>query len=272
MKLRSGNKVRFLAFFIMLITFFSITVHAYAHIPCMCNKPQDQCECFIQLGDKGPAVKQIIKILVNEGYLKKPRKSAEFTSEVIEAVIKFQNDHNLECTGWMDDETLDVLLFNELPDPSAKYEEERWGDIVFIPTDGGIRYHIDPNCCEMHHPRMITRVNAEKLGISLCGWEKETNVSGLNVFSFSSAGIGRRILPDEYYIEESSLQTSGFTGERSLHSDNIESIYIGNKNSHVFHKATCSSVNSMSEKNKIKLATRDEAIEKGFRPCSKCNP
>ncbi len=272
MKLRARNYIRFLTFFIMLIASFSITVHAYAYIPCMCKKSPDQCECFIQLGDKGPAVKQIIKILVDEGYLKKPRKSSEFTSEVEDAVMKFQADHNLERTGRMDDETLDTLLFDELPDPSVQYEEERWSDIVFIPTDGGIRYHINPNCCDMHHPRMITRVNAEKLRISLCGLETNNNVSALNVLNFSSAGIGHRILPDEYYIEESSLQASGFTSERSLQSDDTERIYIGNKNSHVFHKATCSSVKSMSEKNKIELATRDEAIEKGFRPCSKCNP
>ena len=43
---------------------------------------------------------------------------------------------------------------------------------------------------------MITRVNAEKLRISLCGLETNNNVSALNVLNFSSAGIGHRILPD----------------------------------------------------------------------------
>ena len=272
MELRTRNKIRFLALFVMFIALFSITIDAYAHIPCMCNNAPDQCVCFIQLGDKGLAVEQIIYNLKNNGYIKKPRKKTEFTLEVKEAVLKFQADHNLKCTGWMDDETLDALLFNILPDPSVKYEEERWRDIVFVPTDGGKRYHLDPHCCDMHHPRMITRVNAEKLGISHCGLKSEPYASDLNVLGFSSAGLGARILPDEYYIDENSLHASALPVERSLLSDNTEEIYIGNKNSHVFHKTTCSSAKSMSAKNKIEFTTRDEAIEKGYKPCSKCNP
>ncbi len=268
MELRTRSRKRLPAFFMLLIGLFSITIHAYAHIPCMCHNPPDRCECFIQLGDKGFAVEQIIDKLKNEGYIKKPIKKSEYTIEVKEAVLKFQADHNLECTGWMDDETLDALLFNTLPDPSMKYEEERWRDIVFVPTDGGKRYHLDPNCCEMHHPRMITRVNAEKLRISHCGLKSEPYASDLNVLSFSSAGLGPRILPDEYYIEEDSFQALGLTVERSLHSDN----YIGNKKTHIFHKATCSSAKSMSEKNKIEFVSRDEAIKQGFEPCGKCNP
>lgn len=49
-------------------------------------------------------------------------------------------------------------------------------------------------------------------------------------------------------------------------------LYIGNKNSHVFHYATCSGVKSMSEKNKVEFNTREEAVEKGYTPCSSCNP
>lgn len=67
--------------------------------------------------------------------------------------------------------------------------------------------------------------------------------------------------------------------ETEKHSDNIieedkENIdaesYIGNKNSKIFHKEDCSS--TVSEKNKIDLNTRKEAISKGFRPCKRCNP
>lgn len=48
--------------------------------------------------------------------------------------------------------------------------------------------------------------------------------------------------------------------------------YIGNKNSHVFHYAECSGVKSMSEKNKVRFVTREEAVEAGYTPCSQCNP
>ena len=48
--------------------------------------------------------------------------------------------------------------------------------------------------------------------------------------------------------------------------------YIGNKNSKIFHHASCSSVSRMSEKNKVCFATREEAIAAGYRPCKICKP
>jgi len=46
--------------------------------------------------------------------------------------------------------------------------------------------------------------------------------------------------------------------------------YIGNKNSHKFHKPSCSSL--PNEENRVYFATREEAIGKGYEPCKKCNP
>ena len=49
--------------------------------------------------------------------------------------------------------------------------------------------------------------------------------------------------------------------------------YIANKNTKKFHYPYCSSVSSMSEKNKWYYeGTRDELISKGYQPCKKCNP
>ena len=48
--------------------------------------------------------------------------------------------------------------------------------------------------------------------------------------------------------------------------------YIGNRNTKKFHYANCSSVGEMKEKNKVPIATRDEAISKGYVPCKRCNP
>ena len=107
---------RFLAFFVAFVTLFLISIPAYAHIPCMCDNPPDQCTCFIQLGDKGLAVEKIIQRLKDIGYLKKSVKKKEFTPEVKQAVLQFQADNDLECTSWMDDETLNALLADVLPD------------------------------------------------------------------------------------------------------------------------------------------------------------
>ncbi len=46
------------------------------------------------------------------------------------------------------------------------------------------------------------------------------------------------------------------------------SVYIGNKNSKVLHKPHCSSL--PSEENQVEFDDYDEAIEAGYRPCSRC--
>ena len=264
MELRTRFRIRLFAFFILLITLFLITIHAHAHIPCMCNNPPDQCTCFIQLGDKGFAVEQIVSVLRGKGYLKNTDIKSTFTPEVKQAVIQFQTDYGLKCTGWMDDETLDAMLFDILPDESIQYPTEFWSAICFVPTDGGKRHHSDPACSGMLNPRMISRVNAISLGIKPCG---KDNCKKSVPLTYSSLGLEPRNLPNSYYAKEETI-----ISDRSLLSDNIESTYIGNKNSHVFHLSICSSAKNMSDKNKIEFTTRDEAIGKGYKPCGKCNP
>lgn len=51
-----------------------------------------------------------------------------------------------------------------------------------------------------------------------------------------------------------------------------QSQYFGNKNSFVFHAPNCSSVDEMKKSNKVIFNQRQEAIDKGYKPCSKCNP
>ena len=48
--------------------------------------------------------------------------------------------------------------------------------------------------------------------------------------------------------------------------------YLASKNSQVFHKAGCKSAATISAKNVIRYATRDEAIAAGKHPCHECNP
>lgn len=49
-------------------------------------------------------------------------------------------------------------------------------------------------------------------------------------------------------------------------------VYIGNRNSKVFHFPSCQSVADMKEKNKIPFAAREDAVAAGYRPCRRCNP
>lgn len=52
-----------------------------------------------------------------------------------------------------------------------------------------------------------------------------------------------------------------------------EANYICNKNTKKFHVPTCSSVDEMSEKNKLAVTlSREEVIAQGYVPCKRCNP
>ena len=52
----------------------------------------------------------------------------------------------------------------------------------------------------------------------------------------------------------------------------ITTPYVGNANSKVFHSAGCSSVRDMKAKNRVPLSSRESAIERGYKPCQRCNP
>jgi micrococcal nuclease len=52
----------------------------------------------------------------------------------------------------------------------------------------------------------------------------------------------------------------------------VASVYIGNRNSKIFHLPNCSSVGKMSEKNRVSIKTREDAIKEGFSPCKTCSP
>jgi len=54
--------------------------------------------------------------------------------------------------------------------------------------------------------------------------------------------------------------------------DTMAEGYVASKNSAVFHKAGCKSAAKISEKNRMRFATREEAIQAGKKPCAECRP
>ena len=52
--------------------------------------------------------------------------------------------------------------------------------------------------------------------------------------------------------------------------DAIQTSYIGNKNSKIFHVNICSTL--PAENNRVYFKNREEAIESGYRSCKRCNP
>lgn len=57
---------------------------------------------------------------------------------------------------------------------------------------------------------------------------------------------------------------------KNLPEQKQDNMYIGNKNSLKFHRSDCKSL--PYEKNRVYFKTRDEAVENGYTPCSKCQP
>ena len=60
--------------------------------------------------------------------------------------------------------------------------------------------------------------------------------------------------------------------EQNSSSENTKVEYVGNLNTHIFHKSTCGSVGTMKDENKIIFEGRDAAINDGYTPCKRCNP
>ena len=71
--------------------------------------------------------------------------------------------------------------------------------------------------------------------------------------------------------EESPSQSA--ESASSANGSSQEQDYILNTSSHKFHLPTCSSVEDMSEKNKLSYhGTREDLLAQGYTPCGNCNP
>lgn len=67
--------------------------------------------------------------------------------------------------------------------------------------------------------------------------------------------------------------TSALSDQPKEENESVEDIlYIGNKNSMIFHKKDCDSISKMRAKNKVEFAKREQAIEQNYKPCKSCNP
>lgn len=79
-------------------------------------------------------------------------------------------------------------------------------------------------------------------------------------------------------LSESSTQkvttkTAPGAADKSSSSGQKDATYILNKNSHKFHRPSCSSVDSMKESNKIYSSdSREAIIADGYSPCKRCKP
>ena len=145
------STMRYMVLFLLLAVFLmtgTAQAAGRSYIPCDCAGAA--CQCFIQLGDTGSAVNQIISILIEKGYLASDASASSYSTAVEAAVKQFQSDHLLPASGVMDDDTLTLLLWG-LP-PEKLDESNSAVQTVYIPTDGGRKRHLKATCSSMYNP------------------------------------------------------------------------------------------------------------------------
>lgn len=106
-------------------------------------------------------------------------------------------------------------------------------------------------------------------GVLMEGYSVEDNGKGINYCVYAyNVQPGVKI---DYKTGDSKLSSS--KANASSDADSEKQTYIVNTNTKKFHKPSCSSVKSMSTKNKKKYTGyRKNLIDNGYNPCKNCNP
>ncbi len=146
------------------------------------------------------------------------------------------------------------------------------------------------------HPHQETLDSLKTMGVMLFRTDKQGTIVAVSDGKLLTFGTGRNTMADLYKApqlmpteapvtrsipepeqtegteSQDLIILPGFTPAPDDTVTRSKVAYIGNKRSHVFHYPECDSVKAMSEKNKVNLYSREEAISKGFHPCQNCNP
>ncbi len=103
----------------------------------------------------------------------------------------------------------------------------------------------------------------------------------LSLFIFGFVGCEKKIPKKEQNITPAAVTTMVTEAapkaevkpakkQEVLQTEKSEEKYIGNKNTHKFHRTSCKVL--PKEKNRVYLKSREEAIDKYYKSCKKCNP
>lgn len=134
----------------------------------------------IKRGDSGDSVKEVQTQLIALGYLTSSA-DGKYGSGTERAVIEFQNANQIEITGIIDQETYQKMFAegakpNTDPDLKSDVDENASGAgtrtsgerLVWIPTNGGTKYHSDSSCSGMIDPIQVTVGEAQARGFDPC--------------------------------------------------------------------------------------------------------
>jgi len=48
--------------------------------------------------------------------------------------------------------------------------------------------------------------------------------------------------------------------------------FVGNSKTMKFHIETCRTIKNMNDSNRVKIATKEQAVKSGYVPCKVCRP
>jgi len=123
------------------------------------------------------------------------------------------------------------------------------------------------------HPHEITLKNLANLGITIY----RTDTTG--DIEISSDGNSLDILKGSPYNYTSQNQTTTTQAKQTTTTSAATTttktqagVFVGSKNSNVFHRLDCTYAKRIKESNRVYFSSYEDAIAKGYRPCKVCNP
>jgi methylphosphotriester-DNA--protein-cysteine methyltransferase len=165
---------------------------------------------------------------------------------------------------------INLELLNEgyasLYDHKNEFDPETWSLINILDIDEAENY-TETKSKSIPYGSYVGSKESDKYHDPSCYWAQQINPSNMLIFSSRSEAEARGYIPCKVCLPE--LQPDP---EPEPEPEPEEYEYIASKNSEVFHRISCSYVDSIKESNKIFFRTRQEAINSGRRPCKRCKP
>ncbi len=104
------------------------------------------------------------------------------------------------------------------------------------------------------HPHLEVLEKLHKAGVEVYRTDKDGNIIIIS--------DGNELMLNKGISTEQAVSSTGLETEMED--------FIGNKRSKVFHQVTCHAL--PIEKNRVYFTSRQEAVEKGYKPCGQCKP
>lgn len=209
------------------------------------------------------------------------------------SIILTHGDNKFLFTGDAEEQEENDIINSGIPIDADVYKVGHHGSsssssINFLNTISPVYAVI--SCAEGNsygHPHAETLNNLRTMGVQVF----RTDEQGSIVATSDGTNIIWNCSPSETWQAGESTDSSSKTEQKEATNDSpVEQVeeqptietpvevpatttYICNTNTGKFHYPNCSSVDQMSEKNKLPVtATRDELINQGYVPCKRCNP